>query len=380
MSPPATGWGRRALRGGLSLVVVVVVFVGVLPRVADVSEVAQTIGAMTGIELVTVAGAAAWNLYSYWLVQVSVLPGLRVSQAAVATQSSTALANSVPAGAAAGIGMVYAIYGSWGFSRSSVTLSLLLSGIWNNFAKIGMPVVALALLALQGDTTTALLGASLAGVAALVVSLFGFGLMLRSDRLARVVGSAAQRMVGLLLTRLGRAPASDWGEGAVRFRAETIGLLRRRGAALTAATVVSHLSLYLVLVVSLRHVGVSEVEVSAAEVLGAFAFVRLVSALPVTPGGLGVVELGLVAALVVAGGDEELVLAGVLVYRALTYLFPIPFGALTYLWWRVQPPTESPARHRERPTESPASAASPAIRRRGASEACLPRRNGDETP
>ncbi len=342
--PPATGrGGRRLLRGGLSLVVVVVIFVGVLPRVADISEVGQTVWAMTGIELVTVAAAAAWNLYSYWLVQVSVLPGLRVGRAAVATQSSTALANSVPAGAALGIGMVYAIYGSWGFSRSSVTRSLLLSGIWNNFAKIGMPVVALALLALQGDATTALVGASLAGVAALVVCLLGFGLMLRSDRLARTVGSAAQRIVAPVLTRLGRPPASDWGEGAVGFRTETIGLLRRRGLALTTTTVVSHLSLYLVLVVSLRHVGVSEAEVSAAEVLGAFAFVRLVSALPVTPGGLGVVELGLVAALVVAGGDEELVVAGVLVYRALTYLVPIPFGGLTYLWWRRHRPAESPA-------------------------------------
>jgi len=37
---------------------------------------------------------------------------------------------------------------------------------------------------------------------------------------------------------------------------------------------------------------------------------------------------------VVAGGNEESVVAGVLVYRALTYLLPIPLGALTYLWWR----------------------------------------------
>ncbi|HEY7875748.1 MAG TPA: YbhN family protein, partial [Actinomycetota bacterium] len=68
--------------------------------------------------------------------------------------------------------------------------------------------------------------------------------------------------------------------------------------------------------------------------LAAFAFVRLVSALPITPGGLGVVELGLTAALVTAGGDEAGVVAAVLVYRALTYLLPIPIGLFLYLTWR----------------------------------------------
>ncbi len=318
----------------VTVVVVVAMFVGVLPQVADLSEVGRTVRALTGLEVATALTVAGWNLWSYWLVQVSSLPGLRVHQAAVVTQSATSLANTVPAGAAVGVGVVYRMYTSWGFSRSSATLSLLVSGLWNNLAKVAMPVLALALLALQGDASVALVTASLAGVTALVVTLAVFALALRSDRLARRVGTALERMVSRLRRMARREPVSGWAERASGFRAETIGLLRRRWLALTASTVVSHLSLFLVLVVVLRHVGVSVTEVSTAEVLGAFAFVRLISAIPVTPGGLGVVELGLTAALVVAGGDEESVVAGVLVYRALTYLFPIPLGALTYLWWR----------------------------------------------
>jgi uncharacterized protein (TIRG00374 family) len=84
------------------------------------------------------------------------------------------------------------------------------------------------------------------------------------------------------------------------------------------------------------HVGVSDDQVGWAEVLAAFAFVRLLSALPITPGGLGVVELGLVAALVAAGGNEPPVVAGVLVFRALTYLAPIPVGVVTYVIWRLR--------------------------------------------
>jgi putative heme transporter len=40
-----------------------------------------------------------------------------------------------------------------------------------------------------------------------------------------------------------------------------------------------------VLLVTLRHVGVSDVEVSWAEVLAVFAFARLATAIPLTPGG-----------------------------------------------------------------------------------------------
>ena len=109
---------------------------------------------------------------------------------------------------------------------------------------------------------------------------------------------------------------TGWGDAAVAFRAETIELLKGRWPQLTLFTVVSHLSLYVVLLVSLRHIGVSEDEVGWAEILAAFAFVRLLTALPITPGGAGVVELALTAALVVAGGDRGLVVAAVLVFRS----------------------------------------------------------------
>ena len=53
-----------------------------------------------------------------------------------------------------------------------------------------------------------------------------------------------------------------------------------------------------------------------------------------TPGGLGVVELALITGLAAAGGVRAEVAAGVLVFRALTYVLPIPVGLLTYIFWR----------------------------------------------
>jgi hypothetical protein len=98
----------------------------------------------------------------------------------------------------------------------------------------------------------------------------------------------------------------------------------KRWLPLTVTTVVSHLALWLVLLLTLRHVGVSEQEVSWAEVLAVFAFARLLSAAPITPGGLGFVELALIGGLYAAGkstADVPLnlfrvqIAAAVLLYR-----------------------------------------------------------------
>jgi len=326
----------------LSVAVVVVIFYGLF-RGTDLAEVGRAIGDMTGIELAGLLAVALWNLASYWLVLVCVLPGLSTAQAGVSSLTSTAISNTAPAGAAFGIGVTYAMYVSWGFAPRAVTLSVLVSGVWNSFVKLGMPVVALAFLAAQGDAGAGRLTAALAGVGALVVVVVVFALMLRSEAVARRVGDGAGAVVSGVVRLFRRGPVTGWGDAAVGFRAQTIELLEGRWPVLTLVTVVSHLSLYVVLLVSLRHIGVSEDEVGWAEILAAFAFVRLLTALPITPGGAGVVELALTAALVLAGGDRELVVAAVLVFRILTYLLPIPLGAVTYVVWRRRQGWRHPA-------------------------------------
>lgn len=318
----------------LSVAVVLVVFVVVLPRVADLSEVREQVAAMTGVEVASLLVLGIWNLASYAFVYVAALPGLGTGQALVVTQSSTAVANTVPAGFGFGIGVTWGMLASWGFRRPEITLLVLVTGVWNVFAKLALPIAALVLVALDGDTTTGSALAAGAGVAILAGAVTVTAVLLRSEAGARGVGAGAERAVNGLLHVARRPPVTGWEDSAVTFRAQTNELLRTRWGPLTLATLVSHLSLFAVLLLSLRHVGVSEDEVSWPAALAGFAFVRLVSALPVTPGGLGVVELGLTAALVAAGGDREPVVAAVLVYRAITYLLPIPAGGLSLLLWR----------------------------------------------
>ena len=318
----------------MSLVVVVVIFVGVLPRIADFSQVWATLVDMTWLEGLTLSLAALWNLVTYWLLVMITLPGLTFPQAAVVTQTSTAVANTLPGGQAFGLGVAYSMYTSWGFRRSTIASSLVVSGAADLFAKLSMPVIALVALALGGHTNAALVTAAVIGAVILGAGVSLFALALKSERSAQLVGEGLSTVASSFLRLIGRRPVMAWGDGAARWRAETVNLLRGRWWKVIGAAFMSHASLFLVLLISLRHVGVSAEEVSWAEALGAFAIARLLTAIPITPGGLGVIELGLTGALVVAGGPEVPVVAAVLIFRALTYLVQIPLGALTYLLWQ----------------------------------------------
>ena len=333
LSPSLT---KRIIQSAISLIVVVGIFVGVMPRIADYGEVWATIRSLTWLESVSLALVAFWNLATYWFVLIAALPGLRIREATVVNQSSTAVSNTLPGGGAIGVGVTLAMLTSWGFKVADITRSAVVTGIWNNFVKLGMPVVALGLLAIESEVSSAWIAASGVGLAALVGVAVSLWMILKSDRLARSVGSALEGFVSRIRRSLRRGPVSGWSQRATEFRSNTIGLLQHRWRQLTLATLLSHLSLYVVLLITLRHIGVSQGELSWIQVLAAFSFVRLISALPITPGGVGVVELGYAAALTI-GLDEATkaqVVAAILVFRAITYVLPIPLGAASYLLWQ----------------------------------------------
>lgn len=328
---------KRVASAIVSLVVIVAIFYFVIPLIADYDEVFATIRAMTTSEITSLVLIGLWNLVTYWFVIVAALPGLRLREAAVVNQASTAVSNTLPAGGALGVGITLAMLTSWGFTIAAITRSAVVTGIWNNFVKLGMPVLALALLAVEGGITPARLAAAAIGVAVLIAAVVVLWMVLKSDRLARAIGRFVGKIVDWFRGRFRKEPLGDWDGRAAKFRLDTVGLLEHRWLPLTLATLLSHISLYLVLLVALRHVGVSQEELSWIAVLAAYSFVRLISMVPITPGGVGVVELGYAATLTIGLDDmaRARVVAAILVFRAITYLLPIPLGIASYVIWRV---------------------------------------------
>jgi uncharacterized membrane protein YbhN (UPF0104 family) len=269
--------------------------------------------------------------------------GLTLAQAAVTNQACTTVANTLPGGGMLAVGVTYAMCRSWGFADSAIALSALITFACNTFFQLVLPVVAQALLVVQGEESGGLIVASLVGLAILAGAAGLVVTMRWRTTLAGQIGGLLGAVASFLRKVIRKPPVGDWADAAVRFRGEAARLIEARWGVLTFSTVASHLCVYVVLVLAVRDVGISARDVTWAQVLGVFAFARLLSALPITPGGLGIVDLGYIGGLVLAGRHQTdvpvavfhaQVTAAVLVFRAFTYGLQLPHGALAYFIWR----------------------------------------------
>jgi len=138
-APPAatvTGPGRprpvrKIFRTAGSVALVAAIFGFALPHFASYRSVWASMYAMTWAQALLVAAAAAASMASTWIMICSVLPSIRLREAAVVNLGSNAVANSLPAGGALAMGVSWAMLSSWGVSTTEYVLYTLVSGIWN---------------------------------------------------------------------------------------------------------------------------------------------------------------------------------------------------------------------------------------------------------
>lgn len=308
-----------------------------MPKFANYSAVWRALKTLSPLEFAILFGVMVFNLFTYWMANQAALPGMGLWHAAVLTQTGTSVANTLPAGGAIAVGVTFAMLGSWGFTPTEAGLYVGVTGIWNIFTKLGLPVIALALLVFTGHVDPTLVGAAAVGIATLAVAVTLLVLVFRSESMARRVGAWFGRFLSACMKPFRRGPVKGMDERAAKFRNETVILVRQRWFRLTWTTVLSQLALCLVLVVSLRFMGVSEHALPTVEILAVYAFSRLLSSVPITPGGVGVIDLGYIAGLVAFDKPQETqIVAAVLIFRVLTYGIQIPLGGFTYLIWRAK--------------------------------------------
>jgi putative heme transporter len=341
--PPAAqsrrGRGRKVLRAAAPAVLVALIFGLALPHFASYRSAWASVEATSWPYIALIAVAAAASMASYWFLIRAVLPAVRLRQAAAVNLGSSAVANTLPGGGALAMGVSWAMLSSFGVSTADNVLYTLVSGIWNVFARLGLPVLALLALLTIRRPDAVLTAAAAVGLACLCAAAAGLGLLMRSELFAARAGRLAQCTAAAACRLARRPPPSGVAAGLVGFRTRARGLIAARGWRITAATAASHIILWLVLLACLRGTGLSQAQVPWQTSLAAFAFVRLLTVLPLTPGGVGITELGLIGVLAAGGGHRvsAQVAAAVLLYRAVTYLPPIPLGAVACLVWRHFP-------------------------------------------
>lgn len=316
------------------LVIVAITFGVVLPRIANYREVWEVLTTISGAAILALAGATALNIVTFappWMVA---LPGLRFARALVFTQASTAVTYVLPGGGLVGMAGSFALLKAWAYPTAAVARAVTLTGIWNQLGNLLFPILAVALLAVEGEADPGLITVALIGGAIFAVAVGIICLVLWRAEFARAIGDVCARVVNALLRRIRRRPVSWAGASFARFQVQTVGLLRRRWHLLTVAALLGSFTVFLVLLVSIRAVGIDSSSLSWVEVFAGWSIGRVVGLIPVTPGGLGVVELGVTTALVGFGGPNAQVVAAVLLYRFATIVPTLILGGVTMLVWR----------------------------------------------
>jgi uncharacterized membrane protein YbhN (UPF0104 family) len=319
--------GRWRIVGGVASVLIIGgVFAFALPRIANYRDVWDVVQTLSWQWLVVLALATILNLVTYGPPLVAALPGLSYLNASRVTLASTALSAVAPGGAAVGIAT---------FSGRPVGLAVVVTSVWNQFVILGFPIIAVAGLAAEGGRNRTLELVAVIGLVVFTAIVAGFAVGLSSERLARRVGNRAARLASRAKGLLHKAPVKWNGASFVQFREETIVLIRRRWFFLTTATLAGHLTVFVVLLASLRAVGVPRAEVTIVEAFAAWTLARILGAIPITPGGVGFVELGLTGALVAFGASNAKAVAATLIYRFLTIVPTLVVGLVAAGTWKI---------------------------------------------
>ena len=194
--------------------------------------------------------------------------------------------------------------------------------------------LALPLLALPAIVGGAPIGHSLAvaaylGLGVLVLLLAAGAAAFAGDRPLELAGRLTQWLLNATVRRHRRVTGLPHELLAARdFIRSTLG--ERWQRALLAATGNTGFD-YLALLCALRAVGADP---RPSLVLLAYTAAALLALVPVTPGGLGFVEAGLVGALTLAGVSGGDAVTATLLYRLVSYWLPLPAGAVASLLFR----------------------------------------------
>lgn len=323
----------RPIRLTIKALIVVILAVFLLPPVlSGFRDAWDTISDVNPALLVLGFGLQLVSLLCYSLLTRATLgsAGDRLSMARIfrIQLSTKALSNVVPGGNAASSALGYRLLTLSGISGPDAGFALATAGIGSAVVlNIIFWTALIVSVPFRGVNplygTAAVAGIVIMAVAALLVigvmdgsgraerfvRWIGRKLRLNEDKFAAVLHQVADRLEELSSDRQ---------------------LLRRVVFWATANWLLDAASLW----VFLRAYGES---LSPEALLVAFGLVNVLAAIPILPGGLGVVEGAYTAALTGFGVPARVAVPAIATYRAAQYLMPTALGALAYASLRVGP-------------------------------------------
>ena len=307
------------------------------------------------------------GLWCYTFTFTGSLHGLSHIKALIVNLCGSSVSNLLPGGGAVGLAATYAICRSWGFSRRATSTSVIVTGVWNVLARIALPVVAIGALWFGGVTLPpALTDLAVAGMFTGLAVLGALVAIMVSERAAQAIGRALDWALGPIRRRrrakaaakalatattdadaeAGRplpadedpaVPSMSIEELVTDLRARINEVVGSGWLSMTLGMVGFFGFYYVLFVLIMRETGVT---LPLNLLFAAFAIGRLLTAVGITPGGIGITETATSAVLVGWGAEAAGATAGVVLFSIFTHLMEVPLGALGWLMWTASTKVE----------------------------------------
>ncbi len=314
----------------LLLAVAAFALYGLAPQLLDMWDTVPRLRSVSIVWFLVMITLESGSYVCAWALTRLALPKVSWFVAGTAQLVSNAVAKVVPGGAAVGGATGFRMLSVSGIDPGSAGAALTANAIISNGVLFCLPMIAL-LGSIVGAPVPNGLDRVAWGGAILFATLFLFGyLIVRHDRPLRLFGNFLERVSRPVLRRLHRSggPTAD---GLVLQRDQMVAGLGARWQRALLAAVGNWLLDYFALVAALMAVGVRP---RLSLVLLAYGASALLAMIPLTPGGLGFVEAGLTAMLVLSGVPSADALLATLAYRIVSYWLPIPAGLVAQLLFR----------------------------------------------
>ena len=322
----------------VALALTALVLYGLAPAVLEVFGAFDELDDFEPLWWLVVIGTQIAGLVSFFAVQKVALPGASWFAVVTSNLVGGALGRVIPGGAATAAAVQFQMLAQSGVSRARIATGVAAGSVLLVAALAALPIITVPFVATGLQVPETLAQAALLGGVVFLV-LFGAGtVLLGSDRAIGSVGGAS----AAVLRRVGREALADGLPDRLRAQRDLVRrALGRRWPVALAGAVGRWIFDFLTLVAALEAAGARP---NLALALLAYTAAQLLAQIPITPGGLGVVEAGMTATLALAGVAGGAAAAAVLAYRLASYWLQLPLGLGAWIMYRRrygEPPTET---------------------------------------
>ncbi len=329
-------------RVALGVFTVAVLGAGLYPNRSLVTSAAGQMHRLSVVSMFALVAAIVVHRFTQSAMVAVITGRIHMGQALTVNEAHSGCSLALVGGGAVGTGVKAAMLSGWGVETSRIASSITATSVIPIITQWAMTSAAASYFMLRGDhslANQAAFGAGIAlsvGPAAFWMTLLGKPGAVRwlADRSRPVLHGVAR--IPLLPTRASASLRNaDPRSAAEALRCSALPLRGRRGLAAIGLALASNVVVGLILVLTLHGLHITGTHgLYPIHAMAALSLARTLGSFAPLPGGIGLLDAGLLTSLTGQGVDPASAVAAIAVYRTATFVVPIVTGACSIVWWR----------------------------------------------